>query len=139
MPVEASIDKRLRRRTPLVLRANIKLVSERWETTFQASTRNVSNAGAYLLCEPRADFQQIPAPGDRLHMTLKVPPDQGRQWALELKCEAEVVRVDPAAPGQRDWGFAVRIHQFRIPKVVKIPEAVPSGRVYVASPSRWVN
>ncbi len=138
MPFETSTEKRTRRRTPLALRANITLCSAGGDINFPGSTSDVSHTGAYLICEQPSISQPKPGKGDRLHITLSVPPEQGRQWSLELKCEAEVLRVD-SAPGQREFGLAVHIHRFRIPKVVTFPDVFPTGQICVPSPSRWIN
>ena len=138
MPAETSTEKRGRRRTPLALRASIKFFSAAGNLSFCGSTRDVSNTGAYLWCGQGAISEQKPVRGDRLHITLNVPPDEGRQWSLNLKCEAKVVRVE-SSPNQREFGLAVHINRFRIPKVVRVPDVVPMGHICVPSQNRWIN
>jgi PilZ domain-containing protein len=135
-------DRRKRRRVPLALVARIEAVSaavsatdarRRADSTIEirpaishravtGRLRDISNHGAYLWSG------QSFAPGQTLRLILEVPPDQGRNWALEIQCEAEVLRVEPGNPRTGETGLAVRIAHFNIPKVLSATEALfPPG------------
>ena len=73
-------------------------------------TRDLSNHGAYFWSAQHFETGQF------LHLTLEVPPDQGRNWTLEIQFEAEVVRVEPGIRQPEETGVAVRILQFRFQK-----------------------
>lgn len=135
----ANTDKRTRRRMRLALPAHIQFVSGDGEAMLDGRTRDVSNGGAYLFCEqtPGCDGQLVA--GALLLVSLTAPPDRGRQWTIDIECEAEVVRVEPPASGHQEYGVAVRILRFSMPKVMPLPEVDHSARVYIPAASHWVN
>lgn len=128
--VPVTPDRRKRRRLPLALIARIEPIS----TAVSGASipgvrpaisrrvighlRDISNHGAYLWSAQRF------ATGETLHLTLEVPPDQGRNWTLEIECETEVVRVEPGYPRTGETGLAVRILRFSIPKVLSATEVL---------------
>ena len=117
-------DRRARRR--LLLALGVRVEPRRGARGASAAhsaavgrTRDISSRGAYFWCRERFDR------GQSLQVTLEVPPDQGRNWTLEIQCEAEVVRVEPASPRQEQTGIAVRILRFAIPQVPAFIKVVP--------------
>jgi|GEM_PF-5533717 len=122
--VPAAPDRRKRRRLPLALIARIEPVSAAVSAAsipgarptvsrrLIGHLRDISNQGAYLWSD------QHFATGQTLRLTLEVPPDQGRNWTLEIECETEVVRVGTRHPQTGETGVAVRILRFTIPKVL---------------------
>jgi hypothetical protein len=80
-------------------------------------TRDVSNRGAYFWA--RAAFHL----GQALHLTWIIPAELNHNSALEIRCVAEVIRLDPEEPANREVGVAVRILHFGIPKVTSWPYA----------------
>jgi hypothetical protein len=107
-------DRRGRRRLPLDLpvrietRLNQTTGSTAIPLAVNGCTRDISNQGAYMWSRKRFEA------GQPLHLTLEVPPDQGRNWGFEILCEAEVLRVET---GNQRTGMAVRFLRFEIPKV----------------------
>lgn len=95
-------ERRTRRRLPLVLLARMTFQTgpDQASRTVVGRTRNVSSRGAYLI------LSEAFAPGQVVFLTLDVPPDQCRALAIEIQCDATVVRVEAAAPGRGDHGIA---------------------------------
>lgn len=117
-------DRRARHRLPLALEVRIEpRCGARGpiaaHSAIAGRTRDISSRGAYVWCGERFDK------GQSLQLTLEVPPDRGRNWTLEIQCEAEVVRVEPANPRHEGTGIAVRILRFKIPQVPAPLEVVP--------------
>ncbi len=81
-------------------------------------TRDISNQGAYVWSRKRFEA------GQPLHVTLEVPPDQGRNWGFEILCEAEVVRVETGNQRLEETAMAVRFLRFKIPKVLSATEGL---------------
>ncbi len=75
--------------------------------------RDVSNRGAYFWAP--SSFRI----GQTLNLSLEVPAKQGRSFNLEIRCEAVVVRTEPAARHSKAVGVAVRILHFDTPKVIR--------------------
>jgi hypothetical protein len=125
-PDAAPPEKRGRQRLPLPLVARIERRSPSGRTSLvMGCTRDVSNRGAYL-------WSPVPfASGESVELKLEVPPDQGRNWTMEIRCQAEVTRVEPSPHGGRHQGVAVRILSFEIRQVTVF---VPRIR-----PNAWVN
>ncbi len=116
-------DRRTRRRLPLALSARIEArpgptAPSGTRLAVVCRTRDISNHGAYLWSPQHFETGQF------LHLTLEVPPDQGRNWTLEIQCEAEVVRVEPGIRQPEETGVAVRILHFRFQKVLSSTTAV---------------
>ena len=109
------LERRTRRRLPLALPARITVHAgldraSRANRTVVGHTRNVSSRGAYLTSS------EAFAPGQVLFVALNVPADLGRTPAVEIRCQATVVRVDAAPPGSLVHGVAVRFRRAGIPK-----------------------
>jgi len=80
-------------------------------------TRDVSNRGAYFWA--RAAFHL----GQALHLTWNIPAELNHNSALEIRCVAEIIRLDPEEPAYGGVGVAVRILHFGTPKVTSWPHA----------------
>lgn len=110
-------DRRARRRLRLAL--PVRIEAQPNQTTgspaippaVNGRTRDISNRGAYVWSRKRFEA------GQPLHLALEVPPDQGWNWAFEILCEAEVVRVETGNQRLKETGLAVRFLRFQIPKV----------------------
>ena len=73
----------------------------------KARTRDISHKGVFVWAPL---IYQV---GERLRLEMTVSPDLNRNLALNIKCEAEVIRVEqPAAPDGRS-GIALRILEFQ--------------------------
>lgn len=73
----------------------------------KARTRDINHQGVFVWAP------LIYRVGERLRLEMTVSPDPGRNLQLNIKCEAEVVRVEqPAAPHGRS-GLALRILEFQ--------------------------
>ena len=81
----------------------------------EGRTRDISNRGAYFWA--RAAFHL----GQSLHLTWNIPPELNRKSALEIRCVAEVIRLDPEGPRATGVGVGVRILRFGTPKVSSWP------------------
>ena len=77
----------------------------------EGKIRDISNKGAYLLLP--MEFRV----GQRVRLEMHVPPEAARSLGLGIQCEAEVIRVDPPAPGGQGRGVAVRILSFQTPEI----------------------
>jgi hypothetical protein len=110
-------ERRASARQLLALPAHVEVgASERgMESLVLGQTRNISNRGAYILVTATLQV------GQRLRLTLDVPPQAGRGPGLEIPCEAEVVRVEPAGGGEPGTGVALRVLRFETPKVSASP------------------
>ena len=117
----------------LAARVKIAVGESAGEITLVARTRDISNDGAYLWCRKRL------AVGQLLAVTIDAPADQGREWAVQIQCQAEVVRVDPPSLERPEFGVAMRIRRFHIPKVVTFPETLADCAHLLPGHSRWVN
>lgn len=84
-------------------------------------TRDVSNRGAYFWAS--AAFHL----GQALHLTWNIPAELDHNSTLEIRCVAEVIRLDPEAPANRGVGVGVRILHFGTPKVTSGPCADLEG------------
>jgi PilZ domain len=82
----------------------------------QGRTRDVSHRGAFLWVPP------VFSVGQRLRLDMGVATDEGHSLGLQIKCEAEVVRLQPAVAPDHPSGVAVRILQFDAPRPVQYPE-----------------
>jgi hypothetical protein len=78
-------------RRTLALPVRIEMMSSggRSPTAIEGLTRDVSCKGAYFW--GRAVFEV----GQRLRLAWSIPPELNRQLGLEIRCTAEVVRLDP--------------------------------------------
>ena len=81
----------------------------------RARTRDVSHKGAFLWAPP------VLCAGQRLRLEMDVGPELGQNLGLNIRCEAQVVRVEPANPPERQAGMAVRILSFSTPRPVPPP------------------
>jgi hypothetical protein len=84
-------------------------------------TRDVSNRGAYFWAS--AAFHL----GQALHLTWNIPAELDHNSTLEIRCVAEVIRLDPEQPANGEIGVAVRILHFGTPKVTSGPCADLEG------------
>jgi hypothetical protein len=82
----------------------------------RAQTRDISYRGAFLLAPA------IFPVGQRLHLEMGVATDESQNLGLQIKCEAVVVRLQPALPPEVPSGMAVRIEKFDTPRPVQFPE-----------------
>jgi PilZ domain len=82
----------------------------------RAHTRDISHRGAFLWAP--AIFPL----GQRLRLEMNVAPEGEQNLGLKIKCEAEVVRLQPASPPTTSSGIAVRILSFETPRPVPFPE-----------------
>ena len=99
----------------LPVRVELNPGSGRTLVVTKGRTRDVSNRGAYFWA--RGTFRL----GQSLHLTWSIPAELNYQSALEIRCVAEVVRLDPEEPRQPGVGVGVTILQFGIPKVTSWP------------------
>ncbi|HWB96184.1 MAG TPA: PilZ domain-containing protein [Bryobacteraceae bacterium] len=75
------------------------------EVPLSGHTVNLSSEGIYWLAD------QPLHPGERLHCSIRMTPHGFRCGAVSLclRCEVEIVRVDPAKHG---FGVACRIEEY---------------------------
>ena len=78
--------------------------------------RDVSHRGAFLWVPP------VFSVGQRLRLEMGVATGEDQNLGLQIKCEAEVVRLQPAVPPGHPSGVGVRILQFDAPRPVQFPE-----------------
>jgi len=95
----------------LPVRVELNPGSGRTLLVTKGRTRDVSNRGAYFWA--RAAFHL----GQALHLTWNIPAELNLNSALEIRCVAEVIRLDPEEPAYGGVGVAVRILHFGTPKV----------------------
>ena len=86
-------------------------VEARWQVSGQqvirqGTTRNISCTGVYFLAE------QAPAVGTRSDLTLRLPITGGSGEPTVVRCQGEVLRVEPQ-PSNR-VGVAYRIDQYQL-------------------------
>ncbi len=75
--------------------------------------RDINNRGAYF--RAIGPFRI----GQTVHLSLRVSATQSQKYSLEIRCEAIVVRTEPAAGDDGGMGVAVRILRFDTPKVTR--------------------
>jgi PilZ domain len=82
----------------------------------RAQTRDISHQGAFLWVPPLFSL------GQQLRLEMDVAPEAEQNLGLKIKCEAEVVRLQPATPLEKTPGMAVRILKFDTPRPLLFPE-----------------
>ncbi len=80
---------------------------------FKGQIRDINNRGAYF--RALGPFRI----GQTLHLSLRVSATQSQKYSLEIRCEAVVVRTEPAPEDRNGMGVAVRILRFDAPKVTR--------------------
>jgi len=78
-------------------------------------TRDISNRGAYFWAA--GPFE----PGQQLRLCVEIPPEDGRNYRLKIRWQAEVIRVDARLPSEQASGIAVRVLRFETPTVMPGP------------------
>lgn len=99
-----------RRRVPRFnLRCSVRFLGLEDKLDMLAETRDVSTSG--LFCRAPAALD----PGTRVTCILEFPAHNCRlEWAgLRLRCNAEVVRVEPP-DSERQFGIACRIDDYSV-------------------------
>lgn len=86
----------------------------------EGKTRDVSSRGAFF--QAKGEFKV----GQRLRLTMEVPPDLDRRYSLRINWEAEVVRIEPGKPGDESLGVAVRVLHTQPPYVYYGSEKRPN-------------
>jgi hypothetical protein len=104
-------------RQQMTLPVVVEIMTEQGRPTSRVTgwTRDLSSRGAFFWA--RGAF----VAGQKLRLILEVESDSVYNGCMEIRWEAEVIRVEPEA---RECGVAVRILHFDIPKVVTWPVAL---------------
>jgi hypothetical protein len=118
---QGTTERRTVPRQTLALPVRIEMMSSSGgsPTVIEGLTRDVSCKGAYFW--GRAVFEV----GQRLRLAWSIPPELNRQLGLEIRCVAEVVRVDPTQPDKPGMGVAIRVLHFETPQVTSWPDRSP--------------
>lgn len=77
-----------------------------------AQMLDISHQGAFILAPP------IFRVGDRLHLEMDTAPELGQTLGLNIRCETEIVRVEPPSPPENRLGIGVRILSFDAPRPI---------------------
>ena len=114
---QGTSERRVMARQRVSLPVAVEFITEQGQPTLQVKgwTRDLSNLGVFFWA-PGA-FET----GQKLRLILEVGTDSVYNCCLEIRWDGEVIRVEP---GVREFGVAVRILQFDIPKVVTSPVAL---------------